>query len=354
MLYLLTSLSRSGRTIDRCLIGGVEKARPSSLPQTILSLLLFPASAMAQVPGRASVENAGPDNTLGTLSDAEIWRSIRQGTDALPSGSRPNTEDGILINAQGEWWAQIHTDQIIGYGAWVLLAVILAISVYFIIRGKVRLEGGRTGHGVPRFNLFQRVAHWFMASIFLLLALTGIILLFGRTYMMPLVGHSVFSEIATAAMQAHNLFGPLFLLALVTLFIAFVRGNFASLVDLRWLLRAGGFFGGHASAGRYNLGEKLWFWVAVIGGLLLSVSGFLMLFPDTLATRDQLQLGIIVHAVTAILFIGVACGHIYLGTIGTEDTLEGMVHGDVDENWAKTHHDLWYENLASQASEKDP
>ena len=119
-----------------------------------------------------------------------------------------------------------------------------------------------------------------------------------------------------------------------------------------WLLRGGGLFGGHASAGRYNFGEKLWFWIAVAAGTALSVTGFLLLFPDAFATRNQLQLAGTVHGIAAIAFVGFACGHIYLGTVGTEGTLEGMTQGDVDENWARTHHDLWLEKVVTDIEDQ--
>ncbi len=257
----------------------------------------------------------------------------------------------MLINANGVWWSGVHQDQIIPYSILALLGIVLAISLFFAVRGRVRIEGGRSGQTVTRFSLLQRVAHWSTAVMFILMAVTGLILLFGRAELMPWIGKPAFSVIATAAMQAHNLFGPLFMLAIVVLFAAFVRGNFPALADIRWVLRGGGMVGGHASAGRYNFGEKVWFWFAVTAGIALSATGILLLFPDTLAVRDQIQLATLVHAVAAVGVIGFAFGHIYLGTIGTEGTLEGMVHGDVDENWARSHHDIWLGDTLSKSEE---
>ena len=150
-------------------------------------------------------------------------------------------------------------------------------------------------------------------------------------------------------MQAHNLFGPIFILALAALLATFLRGNFPAVRDLAWLLKGGGMFGGHASAERYNAGEKLWFWTAILSGSILSASGILLSFPDALALRDTLHLSELAHAVAALVFIGFALGHMYLGTIGTEGTLEGMVTGSVDRNWAATHHDKWLEEMDRSA-----
>ena len=337
--------------------GHEKQMRPKfihSVTFCLSSLLLFSNTVAAQMPGRFPEKEAQPGNTLGDRSDAEIWRALREGAEGLPAGSRPKPEDGVLINADGEWWTQVHVDQVINYGAMALLAVLFAISLYFAFRGRIKIANGRSGQAVSRFTLFQRVIHWFMVSLFLLMALTGLILLFGRTAFAPIIGREAFSIMASASMQMHNLFGPLFILALAALFIGFVRGNLPSLSDVWWLLKGGGMFGSHASAGRYNLGEKVWFWSVIFGGLALSVSGIMLLFPDALGTRDQIQFANLVHAFAALGLTGFAFGHIYLGTAGTEGTLEGMVHGDVDKNWALTHHDQWLESAQTDPGKIRP
>jgi formate dehydrogenase subunit gamma len=177
-----------------------------------------------------------------------------------------------------------------------------------------------------------------------------------------LIGADAFGVIASASMQGHNLFGPLFILALLALFVTFVRGNGYRWIDLKWVLKAGGMFGGHASSGRYNFGEKSWFWWATLCGITLSVSGMLMLFPDHLPgllaqagtdvppERFLMQLANLAHGIAAVAFIAFGLGHIYLGTVGMEGALEGMTRGTVDENWAKEHHDLWYEEHLAEAT----
>ncbi|RIA55751.1 formate dehydrogenase subunit gamma [Dichotomicrobium thermohalophilum] len=289
---------------------------------------------------------AGPPNTLGGQSDADIWLQIRRGTEG--QSAVPDPEAGILINPSGEWWSVVHQDTLITYGGIALLVILGAIALFYLLRGTIRIDGGVSGRSVPRFSLAQRTAHWMTASLFILLGLTGLIILFGRPVLIPLIGPEAFGVLATAAMQAHNLFGPIFGVAIIVLFLLFVRGNFPSLRDIGWLLRGGGMFGVHASAGRYNFGEKMWFWTAFITGIALTGSGFLLLFPDALGSRTTLQLADLVHAVAALVMIGIGFGHIYLGTLGTEGTFKGMVEGSVDENWARTHHDRWLKEVKAQ------
>lgn len=315
----------------------------------MLALAMGAPQAGAQNPSVQYVGTAGPENTLGPQSDADIWRAIRQGAPGTIATGAP--EDAVMINAEGVWWSLLRTPEgpLVTYGAYVVPGLLAAILVFFLVRGRLRIDGGRAGASVDRFGLVQRVVHWCVAALFLLMALSGLILLFGRPFLIPLIGKPAFAVVATASMQAHNLFGPVFIAAILALFLSFVRGNLPVWRDLMWVVKGGGLFGGHVSAGRYNAGEKLWFWTAVIAGTVLSVSGILLSFPDALALRNTLHLSELAHAIAALVFIGFALGHIYLGTIGTEGTLEGMVNGAVDRNWAATHHDRWLAEMDEKA-----
>ena len=337
-------------------------------------MLLAPRLAFAQAPEAAQDGAFGPSTTLGAQSDSDIWRAIRHGNvlvdengtpltgadgtplaevlRTLPSISNPNADATVLVNAQGTWWMQTRMGDVITYGSWLLLGMLLLLAVFYVLRGPIRIHGGRSGRVIRRFSLTQRVTHWVMAAVFLLLGFTGLVLLFGRTALIPLIGHEAFSVLATASMQAHNLFGPIFTLLLVIMAVVFIRGNFFHWRDIIWALKGGGFFGIHARAGRYNLGEKAWFWTIVIAGIALSVTGVLMLFPDALAARDQLHKANLIHAIAALVIITYAFGHIYLATAGTEGTFEGMVDGDVDENWARGHHDIWHEKMTAGSESK--
>lgn len=283
----------------------------------------------------------GPPNTRGTHSISDMWRDIRQGKGGLVTIGGP--EGGVAINANGAWWSDLREKDgvLIRSGAIGLAGILAVMAVYYALRRRIPIEGGRSGRKIMRFSLAQRVIHWTIACVFLLLGFTGLILLFGRPFIIPLIGTGAFSVLASASKQAHNLFGPIFTVSLVALFFSFVRGNFPSGSDFRWLLKGGGLLGGHVRAGRYNLGEKGWFWITVLAGISLSGSGFVLLFPGLTDARDLMQDAGLIHGIAALIFIGFAIGHIYLGSIGTEGTLEGMTTGDVDENWARTHHDLW-------------
>jgi formate dehydrogenase subunit gamma len=271
---------------------------------TVLSTPIAVAQSSVRPPGESY---SGPNTAHGDQSTPDIWRDIRHGK----SGSVvfPSAEGGVLIQSAGESWRVRH-GTLARYGGWLLLAVAGIAGLYFLVRGRIPIHGGRTGRVMPRFSLVQRIVHWFVAILFVLLASTGLVLLFGKYALLPIIGSEPFALVASASMQAHNLFGPLFIPALVALCIIFVRGNGYRAVDREWFMKGGGFLGGHASSHKYNFGEKSWFWWALIMGLVLSASGIALLFP--IADRSGAQLANLAHAVAALLFIAFAIGHIYL------------------------------------------
>lgn len=321
-----------------------------------LLLLLALALGAAALPGPTLAASDGPvagqvpGDSLGNTSDADFWRAVREGQPATVS--IPDREAAVLIQSEGENWRNIRNGPISTFGGWLLIGVIVLICLYFAIRGRIRIEGGRSGIRIQRFTQMQRVGHWFVASMFILLGLSGLTLLYGRYGLPYLIGKDGFAVLASASLQAHNLFGPLFMASLVVLFFTFQKGNWLSRDDIRWMAKLGGFFGGHASSRFYNFGEKNWFWMSISLGLILSVSGILLDFPALLQDRYAQQLAHIGHAISALIFISVGLGHIYLGVFGVEGAVEGMTTGEVDANWAKEHHDLWYEEVMAEKAAK--
>ncbi|MEZ5910689.1 MAG: formate dehydrogenase subunit gamma [Hyphomicrobiaceae bacterium] len=307
-----------------------------------------PPDGAAAPPPSAQDTITKPGTAQGPAQGSDLWRKIREGKSGYSATKGPQAD--TLITSGGVAWRDLHNATVLRYGGWLLLGVVAVVALYFLVRGRIRISGGRSGRFIPRFTLVQRVVHWFMAVLFVLLAVSGLILMFGKHVLLPVLGPYAFAVVASASMQGHNLFGPLFVASTLALLVTFVKGNGYRWVDVKWLFKGGGFFGGHASSHKYNFGEKTWFWWSVVLGLALCVSGFALLFPNMLPDRAAAQLANLVHAGAAILFIAFAIGHIYLGTIGMEGALEGMTNGTVDENWARDHHDLWWQEHKGQAT----
>ena len=338
----------------RKLVGMLATGFALLLTLTMLFAATETVAQTVRAPGSAvNLEGGaepGPSNALGTASDSDFWRAFRGGDPNDVNQALAARPEGAVFTSTGQHWRSLRENYIRKYSGWFPVGVIGVLLLYHLIKGKMRIAGGRSGKTIPRFNINQRVAHWFMASVFIILALTGLIILLGRPLIAPYLGKEVNSILTSASMQGHNLFGPLFALALLWMFIKFVRGNFFRMVDLKWIAKLGGFFGGHVSSGQFNFGEKSWFWMVILVGIVMSVTGILLEFPWLVEDLRWLQLSTILHAIGAILLITVSIGHIYVGTIGMEGSIDSMLKGEVDENWAKEHHDLWYEEVTGKSA----
>ncbi|MDH3593892.1 MAG: formate dehydrogenase subunit gamma [Rhodospirillales bacterium] len=331
---LLLAISFAAMTT---LTGGPGLGAPALAQTGVETPMEEPSPGSGKVPGRS----------IGNASDAEIWRAVRHGLQG--NVSLPDKQAGLLVQSEGEEWRSIRNGPVTKFGGWLLLGMVGVAALYFALRGRIPIKDGRSGIRVPRFTQTQRVVHWFTASLYVLLGLSGLIMLYGKHVLIPLFGPEVFGAIASAAMQGHNLFGPLFAFAIVALFFVFLEHNRFRWADVKWWLSLGGFVGGHPKCGFYNGGEKVWYWMAVALGLTIAVSGLLLDFPFILAAPQKLQIAHLVHNIAGVAIIAGGVGHIYLGTVGMDGALEAMTRGDVDANWAKEHHDLWYqETIAAQ------
>ncbi len=276
---------------------------------------------------------------------AELWREVRQRDGVLTGRTQvAGVDSGALINPYGETWRNFRMQQLIPYGGYLLAGMLLLLALFYFIRGKIRVDAGLGDKKLFRYSLYERVIHWFIASVFLFLALTGLILLFGKPLLIPLIGQEMFSLFASASKEGHNLFGPVFAVALLLVFIRFVRRNIYQRGDLTWLLKGGGIIGkGHVPSNFFNMGEKSMFWLLVLVGAVIVGSGLILVFPLFGQDRVTMELAHVSHAITTLLMIAVIMGHIYIGSVGMEGALDGMTTGYCDLNWAREHHAQWAE-----------
>jgi formate dehydrogenase subunit gamma len=319
----------------------------------ISALLLMAMLLMVQQANAAAPQQHKdfPQGVSTTNPGSDLWREVR-GRDLPMSGVTQvqGVDSGVLINSQGDRWARFRIDQPVQHAPAVLLVVLAILVLFYVLRGKVGIEGGLSGRMVKRFTDYERVVHWILALVFLYLALTGLILLLGRTLLIPLFGHQVFSLLASASKESHNLFGPIFLVSLIMMLVSFARRNIYQKGDMTWLLKGGGFIGkGHVSGGFFNMGEKSWYWMVILIGLIISISGFILVMPNFGQGRVIMAISHVVHVLGAIVLIAVSLGHMYMGSIGTEGSMEAMKSGYVDINWVEAHHDRW----ARQVKEND-
>lgn len=314
---------------------------------TGLVILLFMFAGLPLQAAEPSNKQISPIQVPNPGSD--LWREVRQ-RDVVSQGQTQvrGTDTDQFILASGEEFREYRLDYLVPYSSYVLAGVLILLLAVYIVRGRIKIEGGRSEKKMKRYTDYERVIHWNIAILFIFLAITGLTLLLGRLLILPLFGHEVFSVIASLSKEGHNLFGPLFLIALVMFFTHFAVRNIPKMVDFIWLLKGGGIIGGHASAGYFNAGEKLWFWALMVIGLVLCATGFMLIFPNFEQGRDLMQLALVLHGLGALILIVFSFGHIYMGSVGMEGSLDAMTSGQVDRNWVKHHHDLWYQEVTQE------
>ena len=290
-----------------------------------------------------------------------MWRQVGEGVSgftSLPSREAPEAGNliqpfvqypGSSLTNAGEAWRQVRNNWLIPYGGALLLIVMGAIALFYVSKGTLKQHGTDTGRKIERFTPFERSAHWSNAIAFCILGISGIVMAFGKFFLLPVMGLTLFGWLSYALKNLHNFAGPVFAVSLVIIFVTFVRDNMPSRGDLVWLLKGGGLLSAkEVPSHRFNAGEKLVFWGGVFFlGIVVVGSGLVLdkLLPGLLYVRDTMQIAHMIHAAAAVLMMAMFIGHIYIGTIGMQGAYQGMRTGYVDETWAREHHEFWYDDI---------
>ena len=348
-------------------------ANRSSVAMMLTVVLLFAGALLLQIPS-AQAQASGPDKPvagatpggtdIGSSSDSEIWRQIRSGSPGTVAGR--DLSGGMMIQSAGQDWRLMRNGPLPMYSAWAILGILLLLSVFFALRGRIRISKGASGYTIKRFSLIERTGHWLLASSFIILALTGLNLLFGRHLLIPLIGKDTFASLTSYGKLFHNYVAFAFMLGLVMIAVMWIVHNVPNRHDIMWFLRGGGIIGnGHPPSKKFNAGQKIIFWVVILCGISISISGWALMnpftttmfagtfetinglfgteYPTELTLIQEQQYQSLWHTIMAVFMIVVILAHIYIGSIGMEGALAAMTTGDVDINWARDHHSIWVE-----------
>lgn len=333
--------------------------------------------------GQPGAPPSDPLGVLGGASDPDLWRALRYGSaDVRVSTGAAAAE--VTIQDSGMRWLAFRAGPLKDYGGYLLLGMLAVLALFYLIRGKIRLDGPPSGRTILRFGAVERFGHWLLAGSFILLAITGLLQLFGRVALIPWLGHDAFSTYAIAGKWIHNNVAWAFMAGLIWVTVLWIAHNIPNRHDLVWLAKGGGLFtrGVHPPARKFNAGQKLIFWAVVLLGVSISVSGLSLLFPFDLplfeitfakanalglpglfgypdlpvplTPQAEMQLAQLWHSIVAFVFIAIILAHIYLGTVGMQGAYDAMGKGEVDVQWAKEHHGLWYEEVTGEAARHPP
>ena len=317
---------------------------------------------------------------LGGVSDPDLWRAIRFGSANISTQSRTPAAE-TLIQDGGMWWLKYREGTLQNFATYLLGGTLVALAIFYLIRGRIRIDGEKTGRTVTRFKAAERFGHWLLASSFIVLGVTGLISLFGRKFLIPALGLDGFSTIAVGTKWVHNNVSWAFIVALILIFFFWVMHNLPDRTDLNWIAKGGGFLGGgHPPAKKFNVGQKLIFWSVILLGGSISLSGISLLFPfeinlfgatfdlmnslgvpgwfgftelpTALSAQEEMQYVQLWHALVSLALTAIIIAHIYIGSIGMEGAFDAMGKGDVEEQWAREHHSIWAEEVTQAQTTK--
>jgi formate dehydrogenase subunit gamma len=314
----------------------ILKTIPKALCAALALLIVLAHPAAAQLSFKPTAEAVQEDKLLNALKEGDKITGRITIPDAMAAS---------LIQPAGRDWRDFHRSKLPIIGGVAILGMVVLLAIFLMVRGRIRVEHGFSGRKMLRFASFERFTHWLTASCFIVLALSGLNISFGRILILPLFGPEAFATMSTYAKYAHDYLAFPFMLGLVIMFLIWVKDNIPGRLDVLWIKQGGGILanGRHPPAKRFNAGQKGIFWIVIIGGTLMSLSGWFLLFPYLPANVTALQFWTVIHAVIAMLFIAAMLAHIYIGTVGMEGAFDAMGTGEVDVNWAKEHHSLWVE-----------
>jgi formate dehydrogenase subunit gamma len=342
------------RRLRRAPAGTVERQEileEDMSPFMQLRALLGALALLAVVVGSTPVSAQQPASVNPTAAAVKEEQLLQQLQQVQGRVSIPDTKAATLIQPAGQSWREFHQVTLPWIGTVAILGVLALIVVFYLARGMIRMKGGRSGRTIVRFNAFERFVHWMTASCFVVLALTGLNVTFGRAVLMPVMGAESFAAWSQWAKYAHNYLSFPFTVGVVLIFLMWIASNIPSSVDVEWVKRGGGLVSGEdPPAGRFNGGQKVIYWIVVLGGGAAAVTGYMLMFPFYATDLAGMQLAQVIHGTVAVLFVAAMLAHIYVGTIGMEGAFEAMGTGNVDVNWAKQHHSLWVEGSSQPES----
>jgi formate dehydrogenase subunit gamma len=341
---LENGLQRFTDRLERVNHSGNWKVVPMSIPISTLRAVCA-AIALLFVLAYPAAAQLSFKPTAEAVHEDQLLNALKEGDKITGRITIPDPMASSLIQPAGRDWRDFQRHKLPIIGGIAIIGMFVLLAIFLAIRGRVRVEHGFSGAKLLRFGSFERFTHWLTATCFIILALSGLNISFGRVLILPLFGAEAFSTMTAWGKLAHNYLAFPFMLGLVIMFLIWIKDNIPSRLDMLWIKQGGGMLrnGKHPPARRFNAGQKGIFWIVIIGGALMSLSGWFLLFPYLPANVTVLQFWTIIHAVIAMLFIAGIMAHIYIGTVGMEGAFDAMGTGEVDLNWAKEHHSLWVE-----------
>ena len=204
------------------------------------------------------------------------------------------------------------------------------------------------GRRIVRYAFRERLLHALTALSYVYLLLTGLAFWTPALYWMAAVlGGGYLSRVL------HPWVGLIFSGALLWMFVTWRTDMRVTPEDRAWRSAMRHYMRNEDAkvppAGRFNFGQKQLFWLMVLGGVALLLSGLVLWFVASIPweLRGLRYAATLVHAIAALVTIAGFIIHLYMGLAVVPGGLNAIVHGEVTEEWARHHHALWLAQVQS-------
>src|SRR5919108_2705883 len=192
--------SRHNTSIKRQKRGGTSVTAPLAQLRIAIGALALLWVAGSSSPGAAQ----NPTSVDPTTSAVHEQQLLQQFKTIQGRGSIPDTKSYTIEQPAGRDWRHFHEVTLRWIGGVAILGVLAVLVVFYLVRGMVRIESRRSGHTIVRFNAAERFVHWMTAACFIILAITGLNITFGKPLLLPLIGPEAFTAWSQWAKYAHN------------------------------------------------------------------------------------------------------------------------------------------------------
>ena len=279
---------------------------------------------------------------FGANADSAIW-----GKELLPNILGYDKEGSLHL---GYYFTLLQSTYFKPLFFGVLAGVPAAFLVHYLVIGPMIFSHDRKKIYV--FTLFNRIVHAIAAIAFVLIIPTGVVMMFGSTF-----GGG---EFVRTCKEIHAISTLLFIISVVPMFTMWVRWMFIHWDDIKWLMIVGGYLNKDKKpvpAGKFNAGQKTWFWLATLGGVVMIGTGAAMYFQDFrlsllveygISQIDFLRASAIVHNVLGLGVLALFLVHIYMSVFAIKGAIHSIVTGYKEEEEVEILHSSFYKKLKEE------
>lgn len=287
---------------------------------------------------------------VGAFAQDDFAKSVTLKTNMWTQGRFDNIN--VYNDGFGPLFVYLQGNQYFSMAcAGILVAVIFAFAGHYAIVGPKHFSHN---HGkIYAFSRIERLVHFIAAVSWVILVPTGIVMMFGYAF-----GGGFFVRLCK---NMHFFSTIAFAISLVPMFLFWFVRMLPALYDIKWMLIIGGYLSKHKRpipAGKFNAGQKAWFWVATLGGFVMILTGLSMFFLDynvpglkeatNLSQIEILRISALIHNILGIVCATFLLVHVYMAVFAIKGAIHSIISGYKEEEEVYILHHYWYQELVKK------